>query len=128
MYKKALVCIAMAGTCTLIAESFVVKKQKKSSIKVTCGDELGVALRQSPDMLRCIADIQDMGMELVEQMLDDTLFQAATKEELAKDAQGYKKFNERQTKINQLLEENRNFLWDQQKKYMKASGSVKRAK
>ncbi len=108
-------CMTMAG-----AEEFVIKKQKKTPMKISCGQELKEGLAQAPEMLKLIGTMLDDGFALAEAMFEDTLFATATKQQLADAAKAYEEFNARQETIKELLQEQANFLRTQKKKYLVA--------
>lgn len=123
MAKIIVITAALCFMAVIVCQDeFVVEKKKKSSIaslKTTCSHDLMTGIKVSPYHLEKIARIQDISIGMIEQMLEDIFWSQATKQELTDDVAAYKQFCKRQEAIEQLLQEQLDFLQTQQKKYTK---------
>jgi len=115
------VLVFLVSSGLLLAESFVVKKNKKKPItkvlKESCRDCLFDTLTKTPITLEKFAQEQQSIMRLVPSMFDGSFFSGIKKEELRELASDFETFAHRQETINQLLAEQTAFLGSLEKKY-----------
>lgn len=108
----------IVGGALVIADQkdlFIIKKpaQKKISVgalKDQCSDSLSQTLMLTPQTLKKIAEIQENGMGILQDMMHDTLFSAFNKTDIETCAADMTAFLERQETINNLLDQQVQFL------------------
>lgn len=102
--------------------SFVIKRDKKlssSHLKERCCTDLMATLQETPTLLKELAQLQEVGMDIMTAIADNDFFTHTTKQQLQQDAQAYEQCRQQLEQAATVIRQQKDFLRKQKEKYKK---------